>query len=51
MLGGDVLLQRITPNVGAWEESRPDPLTDYLETLRRLQELAPRDHLPGPPRR
>jgi len=30
MLGGDVLLQRITPNVGAWEDSRPDPLTDYL---------------------
>ena len=26
MLGGDVLLQRITPNVGAWEDSRPDPL-------------------------
>ena len=47
MLGGDVLLQRITPNVGAWEDSRPDPLGDYLETLRRLEELAPRIIYPG----
>ena len=23
MFGGDVLLQRITPNVGVWEDSRP----------------------------
>jgi glyoxylase-like metal-dependent hydrolase (beta-lactamase superfamily II) len=47
MVGGDVLLQRITPNVGAWEDSRPDPLGDYLETLRRLEELAPRIIYPG----
>ena len=47
LLGGDVLLQRITPNVGAWEDSRPDPLGDYLETLRRLEELAPRIIYPG----
>ncbi len=42
-----MLLQRITPNVGAWEDSRPDPLGDYLETLRRLEELAPRIIYPG----
>jgi glyoxylase-like metal-dependent hydrolase (beta-lactamase superfamily II) len=42
-----VLLQRITPNVGAWEDSRPDPLGDYLETLRRIEELAPRIIYPG----
>jgi glyoxylase-like metal-dependent hydrolase (beta-lactamase superfamily II) len=47
LLGGDVLLQRITPNVGVWEDSRPDPLGDYLETLRRLEELAPRIIYPG----
>jgi glyoxylase-like metal-dependent hydrolase (beta-lactamase superfamily II) len=47
LLGGDVLLERITPNIGAWENSRPDPLTDYLETLRRLEELAPRIIYPG----
>jgi glyoxylase-like metal-dependent hydrolase (beta-lactamase superfamily II) len=47
LFGGDVLLQRITPNVGAWQDSRPDPLTDYLETLRRLQELGPRIIYPG----
>jgi glyoxylase-like metal-dependent hydrolase (beta-lactamase superfamily II) len=47
LLGGDVLLQRITPNVGAWEDSRDDPLGDFLETLRRLEELAPRIIYPG----
>lgn len=47
LLGGDVLLERITPNVGAWEDSRPDPLGDYLETLRRLEALAPRIIYPG----
>jgi glyoxylase-like metal-dependent hydrolase (beta-lactamase superfamily II) len=47
LFGGDVLLQRITPNVGAWEGSRPDPLGDYLETLGRLEQLAPRLIYPG----
>jgi glyoxylase-like metal-dependent hydrolase (beta-lactamase superfamily II) len=47
LLGGDVLLQRITPNVGAWQGARPDPLGDYLETLRRLEQLAPRIVYPG----
>jgi glyoxylase-like metal-dependent hydrolase (beta-lactamase superfamily II) len=47
LFGGDVLLQRITPNVGAWEDSRPDPLGDYLATLARLEELAPRLIYPG----
>jgi glyoxylase-like metal-dependent hydrolase (beta-lactamase superfamily II) len=47
LFGGDVLLQRITPNVGAWEDSRPNPLGDYLETLGRLEQLAPRLIYPG----
>jgi glyoxylase-like metal-dependent hydrolase (beta-lactamase superfamily II) len=47
MLGGDVLLEKITPNVGAWQDSRPNPLGDYLVTLGRLTELAPRIIYPG----
>src|SRR5207253_7798793 len=39
LFGGDVVLQTITPNVGAWPDSRPDPLADYLETLDRVMEL------------
>ncbi len=39
LFGGDVLLQTITPNVGAWPGLRPDPLADYLETLERLAGL------------
>jgi len=47
LFGGDVLLQRITPNVGAWEDSRPDPLGDFLTALARLEQLAPRIIYPG----
>jgi glyoxylase-like metal-dependent hydrolase (beta-lactamase superfamily II) len=47
MFGGDVLLQRITPNVGRWEGARPNPLGDYLETLARLESLSPRIIYPG----
>ena len=47
LFGGDVLLQRITPNVGVWQDSRPDPLGDYLETLARLEALGPRIVYPG----
>jgi glyoxylase-like metal-dependent hydrolase (beta-lactamase superfamily II) len=41
MFGGDVLLEKITPNIGSWPHSKPDPLGAYLTTLRRLGELAP----------
>jgi glyoxylase-like metal-dependent hydrolase (beta-lactamase superfamily II) len=47
LFGGDVLLQRITPNVGVWEDSRPDPLGDFLESLARLEALRPRIVYPG----
>ena len=33
LIGGDHLLQRITPAVGLYPESRPDPLGDYLRSL------------------
>jgi glyoxylase-like metal-dependent hydrolase (beta-lactamase superfamily II) len=42
MFAGDVLLDRITPNVGLWSDSRiDDPLGVYLESLGRIEELAP----------
>jgi glyoxylase-like metal-dependent hydrolase (beta-lactamase superfamily II) len=42
LIAGDHLLARITPAVGLYPESRPDPLGDYLASLRRTIELAPR---------
>jgi glyoxylase-like metal-dependent hydrolase (beta-lactamase superfamily II) len=42
MIAGDTLLQGITPAVGLYPRSRPDPLGDYLASLRRIEELAPR---------
>jgi glyoxylase-like metal-dependent hydrolase (beta-lactamase superfamily II) len=47
LFGGDVLLEEITPNVGRWEDNEPDPLGRYLETLRRIDELAPAVVYPG----
>jgi glyoxylase-like metal-dependent hydrolase (beta-lactamase superfamily II) len=47
LLAGDTLLGSITPNVGLYPDSRPDPLGDYLGSLERVAELAPRLALPG----
>jgi glyoxylase-like metal-dependent hydrolase (beta-lactamase superfamily II) len=47
VLGGDVLLHDITPNVGRWEDTAPDPLGRYMATLRRIEELGPSVVLPG----
>jgi glyoxylase-like metal-dependent hydrolase (beta-lactamase superfamily II) len=47
LVGGDHLLSRITPAVGLYPESRPDPLADYLASLQRTIELAPRVVYPG----
>jgi glyoxylase-like metal-dependent hydrolase (beta-lactamase superfamily II) len=47
LVAGDHLLGGITPTVGLYPDSRPDPLGDYLESLRRTIELAPRLALPG----
>ncbi|TML65166.1 MAG: MBL fold metallo-hydrolase [Actinobacteria bacterium] len=44
---GDVLLAGISPAVGLYPESRPDPLADYLSTLERIVELAPDVAYPG----
>ena len=47
LVAADHLLGRITPTVGLWPASRPDPLGDYLAALERTVELEPRVALPG----
>ena len=47
LVAGDHVLGTITPTVGVYPESRPDPLADYQASLRRTIELAPRIALPG----
>ena len=42
LISGDTLLATITPAVGLYPESRPDPLADYLHSLERIVDLAPR---------
>lgn len=41
LIAADHLLARITPTVGLWPASRPDPLGDYIQALERTIELAP----------
>jgi glyoxylase-like metal-dependent hydrolase (beta-lactamase superfamily II) len=47
LISGDHLLERISPAVGLYPESRPDPLGDYLASLELTVELAPRVVYPG----
>jgi glyoxylase-like metal-dependent hydrolase (beta-lactamase superfamily II) len=47
LVAGDHLLGPITPTVGLYPESRPDPLSDYQASLRRTIELDPQIALPG----
>jgi glyoxylase-like metal-dependent hydrolase (beta-lactamase superfamily II) len=47
LISGDHLLERISPAVGLYPESRPDPLGDYLASLERTVELGPRVVYPG----
>lgn len=41
LIAADAILPRISPNVGLYAYSRPDPLGDYLETLGRIERLNP----------
>jgi glyoxylase-like metal-dependent hydrolase (beta-lactamase superfamily II) len=41
LIAGDVILERITPNVGLWAYSRPNPLLDYLGSLEQVRQLRP----------
>jgi glyoxylase-like metal-dependent hydrolase (beta-lactamase superfamily II) len=47
LVAGDHLLPRITPAVGLYPDSRPDPLGDYLDSLERTAALGLRLALPG----
>ena len=47
LVAGDHLLATISPAVGLYPESRPDPLGDYLASLERTIDLAPRVVYPG----
>jgi glyoxylase-like metal-dependent hydrolase (beta-lactamase superfamily II) len=47
LIGGDVLLEEITPNVGRWPDTAPDPLGAYLASLDALDRLSPSVVLPG----
>jgi glyoxylase-like metal-dependent hydrolase (beta-lactamase superfamily II) len=47
LIAGDHLLEKISPAVGLYPESRPDPLGDYLASLGRTIDLAPRIVYPG----
>jgi glyoxylase-like metal-dependent hydrolase (beta-lactamase superfamily II) len=47
LITGDHLLPDITPAVGVYPDSRPDPLGAYLASLERTVELAPRLALPA----
>ena len=42
LIAGDALLATISPNVGLYHDAHPDPLGDYLGSLARIVELAPR---------
>jgi glyoxylase-like metal-dependent hydrolase (beta-lactamase superfamily II) len=47
LVAGDHLLGEITPTIGLYPTSRPDPLGEYLASLERTIELAPDIALPG----
>jgi glyoxylase-like metal-dependent hydrolase (beta-lactamase superfamily II) len=42
LIAGDALLASITPNVGLYPDSRPDPLGDYISSLELIERLSPR---------
>lgn len=46
-LCGDQVLQRITPNIGVWPTSEPNPLARYLASLAELARLDVALALPG----
>ncbi len=47
LVAADHVLDPITPTVGLWPSSRPDPLGDYLAALEATIEAAPTVALPG----
>lgn len=47
LLAGDHLLERITPNISLWARGRPNPLADFLDSLKLLALLEPQQALVG----
>ncbi|MBZ0275321.1 MAG: MBL fold metallo-hydrolase [Anaerolineae bacterium] len=47
LLSGDHVLMKITPNIGLWPDTEPNPLGRFLESLRGLHPLQVRLALPG----
>jgi glyoxylase-like metal-dependent hydrolase (beta-lactamase superfamily II) len=47
MLSGDHILMTITPNIGLWEHSDPNPLGNFMDSLREIRNLDVRLALPG----
>lgn len=47
LIAGDAILPRISPNIGLYAYSRPDPLGDYLGTLAKLEALDPARSIVG----
>ena len=47
LFSGDHVLMRITPHIGVWPSSEPNPLGRYLTSLAQLEGLAVRLALPG----
>ncbi len=46
-IAGDHILPSITPNIGLYPNSRPDPLADYYASLERVRDLPARIVAPG----
>lgn len=47
LIAADAILPRITPNIGLYAYSRPDPLADYLRTLKQLAKITPHSAIVG----
>ncbi|MBE2268210.1 MAG: MBL fold metallo-hydrolase [Anaerolinea sp.] len=47
ILSGDHVLMKITPNIGLWTDTEPQPLARFMESLRGLRDMDVRLGLPG----
>ena len=47
LLSGDHVLMKITPNIGLWRDTDPDPLGQFMDSIRSLRRLDVRLALPG----
>lgn len=47
LMANDMILDTITPNVSLWPQCRPNPLADYLASLRMVEDLRARVALTG----